>query len=147
MSAVAALSAALALGGMAFFSFVVAPLVFSRLPIETAGTLIRATFGHYYLYVIGTYLYVIGTAAVAALALLAVGAPWPAIAAMALVAALGVYARQSLMPEINRLRDAELAGDKAAGAGFAARHRVSVAINMVQLVLVTGVVAAQAWRP
>jgi hypothetical protein len=139
MSAVAALSAALALGGMAFFSFVVAPLVFSRLPIETAGTLIRATFGHY-------YLYVIGTAAVAALALLATSAPWAAVAAMALVALLGVYARQSLMPEINRLRDAELAGDKAAGAGFAARHRVSVAINTVQLVLVAGVVATQAWR-
>jgi hypothetical protein len=140
VSAVAALSAALALGGMAFFSFVVAPLVFSWLPADTAGTLIRATFGHY-------YLYVIGTAAVAALALLAVGASWAAVAAMALVAALGVYARQSLMPAINRFRDAELAGDAAAGAGFAARHRVSVAINMVQLTLVDGVVATQAWRP
>jgi hypothetical protein len=140
MSALASLSAALTLGGMAFFSFIVAPLVFSRLPAETAGTLIRATFAHY-------YLYVIATAALAALALLAAGTSWPPVAAMALVAALGVYARQSLMPQINRLRDAELAGDKAAGTGFAAKHRVSVAINLAQLVLVAGVVATQAWRP
>ena len=35
------------------------------------------------------------------------------------------------MPRINQLRDAELAGDAAAGARFAKLHRVSVIINMV----------------
>ena len=38
-----------------------------------------------------------------------------------------------MVPRINQLRDAELAGDTAAGARFATLHRVSVIINMVQL--------------
>jgi hypothetical protein len=38
-----------------------------------------------------------------------------------------------LVPQINQLRDAELAGDAAAGARFTTLHRVSVIINMVQL--------------
>ena len=37
------------------------------------------------------------------------------------------------MPRINQVRDAELAGDTAAGARFATLHRVSVIINMIQL--------------
>jgi hypothetical protein len=38
-----------------------------------------------------------------------------------------------LVPQINQLRDAELAGDAAAGARFTTLHRVSVIINMFQL--------------
>ena len=37
------------------------------------------------------------------------------------------------MPRINALRDAELAGDAAAGTRFARLHRASVSVNMVQL--------------
>jgi hypothetical protein len=43
-----------------------------------------------------------------------------------------VYARQSLMPTINRARDAELAGDSEAGARFTRLHRLSVLINGLQ---------------
>lgn len=55
--------------------------------------------------------------------------------ACALVAALFVYARQLLMPRINRARDRELAGDDTAGATFRQLHLQSVVINGLQLLL------------
>jgi len=36
-------------GGMTFFSTVMAPFVFTKLPLETAGPFIRAVFSWYYL--------------------------------------------------------------------------------------------------
>ena len=50
-----------------------------------------------------------------------------------LIALSTLWIRQSLVPRINQLRDAELTGDAAAGTRFAALHRMSVIINMVQL--------------
>ena len=56
-----------------------------------------------------------------------------AAAVCLLIAASTLWIRQQLVPHINQLRDAELAGDAAAGARFATLHRASVIINMVQL--------------
>jgi len=114
---------ALALGGMAFFSFLFSPLVFVKLPAETAGPFIRQVFPWYFLVIAGLF----------ALAVpLTLSAPGLAVL-MAGMAGLGLLNRQVLMPRINTLRDRELAGDTAAATGFHRLHRASVAINFVQL--------------
>lgn len=118
---------ALLFGGMVFFAAVVAPLVFTRLPAETAGTFIRAVFPFY-------YLYVLATSAVAAIAL-AFFDP-PAAACLAAVAAVTLWLRQGLMGHINALSDAARAGDEAARARFGRAHRLSVIVNMVQVLAV-----------
>lgn len=123
----ALLAAATLFGGMVSFSALFAPLVFLKLPAETAGRFIRAVFPWYYLFVI-----VAGAGA----ALLAVALAPRAAALLALVAAGGLVARQILMPAINRARDAELAGDARAGSRFAVLHRGSVVLNVAQMIAV-----------
>ena len=121
------LALALTFGGMTFFSGIMAPLVFTKLPIETAGTFIRQLFPWYYL--------TMGVTTVVALVGLALGTSGIASleAGLTALVLLGfVYARQSLMPMINRARDAELAGDSEAGARFTRLHRLSVLINGLQ---------------
>ena len=112
------------LGAMLFFAVGVAPTVFRALPIEEAGLFLRKLFPRYYLALI------VGSGVA--------GSLWISSAPMAaavcwLIALSTLWIRQSLVPRINQLRDAELAGDAAAGARFATLHRVSVIINMVQL--------------
>ena len=112
------------LGAMLFFAVGVAPTVFQALPIQEAGLFLRKLFPRYYLALI------VGSGVA--------GGLWISSAPMAaavcwLIAISTLWIRQSLVPRINQLRDAELAGDAAAGARFATLHRVSVIINMVQL--------------
>ncbi|MBK1629877.1 hypothetical protein CKO31_03795 [Thiohalocapsa halophila] len=118
---IAGFALALAFGGMTFFSAVMAPLVFTKLPFETAGGFIRQVFPWYYL-TIG------GVSVVAALALLFAGESLGALLA-ALVAVGFWLARQVLMPRINAARDA---GEDAT---FNRLHRVSVVINGAQWLL------------
>ncbi len=120
-------------GAMVYFAGGVAPLIFTRLPADQAGRFVRALFPVY-------YLWVLICAAAAALAL-ATLRPFDA-AAMALVAAAAVWLRQGLMPKINRLSDAAQAGDAAAKPGFDAAHRLSVIVNIGQM-LVAAVVLAR----
>lgn len=122
-------ASAFLLGGMTLFSALVAPLVFMRLPAETAGRFIRALFPWY-------YLYILMFSGIASLALVLDPTRPLALLGMVVVFALGAYARQVLMPELNRLRDAADQGDTAAGHGFAAKHQRSVIINGVQWLLV-----------
>lgn len=122
---VAAFALALQLGGMVFFAAVVAPLVFTRLPPEHAGGFIRAVFPFY-------YLYLIGTSVLAAVPLAFADAY--AAGAMAVSAAVTVWLRQGLMPRINALSDAGRAGNTGAKRRFDRSHRLSVIINMVQLI-------------
>lgn len=124
LSATALLALALLLGGMAFFAAAIAPLVFTRLPAEHAGRFIRQVFPVY-------YLWVLGCAAAAAVALLPIR-PWDALAAT-LLAGATVWLRQGLMPRINALSDAAQAGDKAAKRGFDRAHRLSVLVNLAQM--------------
>ena len=111
-------------GGMILYSFGFAPLVFTKLPVAQAGTLLREAFPFY-------YLFVIGVAIVAALAFVALDglSAW----LMGIVVVLGVAARQLLMPAINRASDARAAGDASAKGRFARLHGLSVVINFVQL--------------
>jgi hypothetical protein len=116
------------LGGMVFFPSVVAPVVFMSLPEAQAGVFLRAMFPRYYVFMIvlslaGSVMYQLSEGAVvsvAALVCLGVG-----------LSTLWVH--QSLLPRINAARDAQLAGDVKASEAFDRRHKLSVAINIVQL--------------
>jgi len=123
----AGLALALTFGGITFFSAVIAPLVFTKLEIETAGAFIREVFPWYYLTMGGTTL-------IALLLLLpgiGSGSGWSA--ALCVVAFAGfVFARQVLMPRINRVRDAQRAGDPIASRRFKRLHGMSVMINAAQ---------------
>ncbi|MGL5114512.1 MAG: DUF4149 domain-containing protein [Beijerinckiaceae bacterium] len=119
MIAIAALlSTALLFGGMTLYSFGFAPLVFTALPADVAGKLLRRAFPHYYLFVL----------AIAALAALFL---WPrdvlSCALMAGTALVAIIARQMLMPAINSARDT------GAKQTFDRLHGLSVALNMAQL--------------
>ena len=128
------------LGGMLFFPSVVAPVVFKALPEEQAGTFLRAMFPRYYSFII-----VLGVAACVSYALAESGsggsvlAPTVGITGLLVVSTLWV--KQSLLPKINAARDAELAGDASAGASFNTMHRLSVVINMVQLLVLLAIAA------
>ena len=89
MTILALLVSALIFGGMVVYSFGFAAFVFTALPAETAGPLIRRAFPHYYIFVI-----VAGAVAAALLV------PLDLIAAalMATIALVTIPTRQILMP-------------------------------------------------
>ena len=128
------------LGGMLFFPSVVAPVVFKALPEEQAGAFLRAMFPRYYSFII-----LLGVAACVSYALAESGrggsvlAPTVGITGLVVVSTLWV--KQSLLPKINAARDAELAGDASAVASFNTMHRLSVVINMVQLLALLAIAA------
>jgi len=119
-------------GGMLLYSFGFAPLLFSKLPVQQAGTLLREAFPFY-------YLFVIVVALVAGLVLLGTDALSAWLMFITLV--IGVVARQLLMPAINRASDARAAGDGTAAGTFKRMHGLSVVLNFVQLVAVGTVLA------
>ena len=111
-------------GAMAFFSGVVAPLVFVKLDGASAGRFLRGIFPWYYLVIV----------LLSVLALASFLAIDPVDAAiMAFVAFGALVSRQILMPRINYHRDLMLAGDAAAEKSFSRLHSLSVWINGVQL--------------
>ena len=127
-------------GGMVFFAFVYAPLIFIKLEAETAGRFIRQVFPIYYL-AMGI------TSGVAATAL-ALGTTHGQsdITALACVCAGFWVARQWLMPAINRTRDAHLSEDANANVRFKRLHGLSVLINAVQLFTVLVVLVRFGWQ-
>jgi hypothetical protein len=120
ISALALLSVALLFGGMVLYSFGFAAFLFTALPAETAGPVIRRAFPHF-------YLFVIGCAGLSA-ALLWHRDPLGA-GVMAMVAASTLPTRQVLMPAINR------ATDDGARDRFKWLHGASVAITLAHIVL------------
>ncbi|MEM9168180.1 MAG: DUF4149 domain-containing protein [Pseudomonadota bacterium] len=137
ISAVFGLSLAVLVGGMTFFPAVVAPRVFKTLDADAASRFLRDLFPGY-------YAFIILASGIAALA--AIGLDWRYAAALALIAATTAPIRQVLTPQLNRWRDAELAGDAAAGARFKRGHRLSVLVNIAQLVTALGVLVHWAVR-
>ena len=115
---VAVLITALLFGGMTLYSFGFAAFLFTVLPAETAGSVLRRAFPHFYLFVIVT-------------AALASAFLWPhdplASALMALVAITTVPARQTLMPAINRATDGGLR------RRFKWLHGLSVVITLAHI--------------
>ncbi len=125
----------LLLGGMLFFPIVVAPVIFMSLPEAQAGIFLRAMFPRYCVFMIVLSL------VASAMYQLSEGA----VVSVAALVCLGVglstlWVRQGLLPRINAARDAQLAGDANAGEAFDRGHKLSVAINIVQLVLLVALV-------
>ena len=122
--AAAPLSLGLLLGGMGFFSFIIAPTAFRALSPEDAAAFVRRLFPTYYLYI----------ALTAGLACVGLVGKEPYMSVLMLtVAGVAMICRQVLTPAINRARDRELSGDDAAGRRFALLHRGSVALNFAML--------------
>jgi hypothetical protein len=120
-------------GGMLFFAFVYAPMIFVRLPAETAGSFIRGVFPVYYR-VMG------GTSVLAGVLLL----PDPESVVMLAISAVFLLVMLVLMPRINAARDASVgtaaAKDAAPAAKrFASLHRLSVIVNFAQMLVVLAV--------
>jgi len=115
---IALLLSALLFGGMSFFSFGFAPVLFKQLPMEQVRPLLRGTFPYYYLSVI----------ALAAVTAMAAVFTDRVSATLVLVVALStIYARQILMHQINAATDR---GDKAA---FGRLHGLSVVLQLAQI--------------
>lgn len=105
-------------GGMVLYSFGFAGFVFSALPAETAGPLIRRAFPHF-------YLFCLACAALAGVLALTVDpvSGWILFA----IALTVVPTRQILMPAINRATDA---GQKTR---FKLLHSVSVVVTLLHI--------------
>ena len=122
-----AISVATLFGSMAFFSCVIAPLIFIELDAVTAGRFIRRVFPSYYVVV----------AVLSLIATLSFAATLPIDAVIMGFVFAGAYiSRQILMPRINRRRDAMVQDDVAAEVSFHRLHRLSVLINVAQIIAV-----------
>jgi hypothetical protein len=131
MLTAALLTTALLFGGMVLFSFGFAAFLFTALPPDVAGPAIRRAFPHF-------YLFVIGTAAIAAGLIVAVDPL--AAGLLATIAATTLPTRQILMPAINRATDA------GARARFNTLHGLSVLITLGHIGLAGFVLARFAGR-
>lgn len=116
----ATLLAATLLGGMVFFSFGFAPVLFKQLPSDQVRPILRGTFPYYYAAVI--FLSAATTIAASFIA------ATPALLCGAIFLST-IYARQILMPQINAASDAE---DKKK---FGQLHGLSVVIQLIQIAL------------
>ena len=131
------MAAATVFGSMAFFSFVVAPLIFVKLDASNAALFVRGIFPWYYA--------VIAILSLIAAVALAVLRPAEAV----LLAAVGVgsvVSRQLLMPRINHHRDRMQLGDSEAAQVFNRLHKLSVWINGGQLAMAFAVLLLLAIR-
>jgi uncharacterized membrane protein len=124
------LALALLIGGMVFFAAIVAPNVFTRLPMAQAGPFIRALFPWY-------YRYLALTSALCAASLIPLRPIDAAI--MALATLITLWLMLGLMPALNRQSDLAQAGDTHAKSNFDRGHRVSVIVNILQLAAAIGV--------
>lgn len=120
--------ASMILGAMLFFSAVIAPVTFTKIPIEHAGALIRAVFPWYYV--------VLGS--IAALTVL-VAPTVTQKALLGLVAAGLLGARFIAIPVINAARDAGQGGDAQAQARFDTWHQATVVLNGLEIVALIAV--------
>lgn len=118
MEIITLLITATLLGGMVFYSFGFAPVLFAQLPSEQVRPILRGTFPYYYLAVIGVS------------ALATVAAFTQSLTAGLILGAIlisTIYARQILMGQINAATDA---GNKKR---FGALHGLSVVIQLIQI--------------
>lgn len=118
MSTTALLLSACLFGGMSFFSFGFAPVLFKQLPVAQVRPLLRGTFPYYYLAIIGFALLA---------ALVAIPSSILAAVLLGLIFISTVAARQLLMPAINRATDTN---DKKR---FNLLHGLSVLVQLIQI--------------
>jgi hypothetical protein len=118
-------------GAMLFFGAVIAPAVFRTLGEAEARALMRVIFPRYYL--------VLGAVCLGAALVAAVGGRFDAGLVLCVVAAGFGYARQSMLPRLNAMKDKALTGDEQAETDFERAHRMSTTLNMVQLLALLAV--------
>ena len=118
MTTFALLMTAMLFGGMTFFSFGFAPVLFKQLPMDKVRPLLRGTFPYY-------FLAVSGLSAVATAAVLAVSGRATIVLGVILIAT--IYVRQILMPQINA------ATDRDDQPMFKRLHGLSVVIQIIQI--------------
>ncbi len=126
MLTLALLMTAILFGGMILYSFGFAAFLFTTLPPDVAGPTIRRAFPHFYVFVMGTA----GIAAALLLATDSIGA-----GLVALIALTTIPTRQLLMPAINR------ATDSGAKQRFQWLHGLSVMITLAHIGLAGYVLA------
>lgn len=124
MPELSALLASASLGSMLFFSTVIAPTVFQVLDKRAAGQFLRNMFPKYF----------VVNGLIALFAAVLAFRPLES-ALLALCAALMIGVRQFVIPIINHARDAMLTGDIAAKTRFDGWHRVSVVVNLIEMIL------------
>jgi len=119
------------LGGMVFFTAIVAPVVFKVLPIAEAGKLVSGIFPRFY--ILG---YIAGVIGLVLAIYFAVERPprlWWSLSAVALAAALGLtlYTGAIVRPQVDALRSVveEQNPDPARRAEFDRLHHLSVMLS------------------
>jgi hypothetical protein len=132
-------------GGIVFFSFIVAPVIFRVLGGESGGRFVRALFPRYYLWnaILGAVAlpaFVAGPLAFPEYRGIAVGVQSAILLGCILIM---LYGANSLVPQINRARDA----GPTAQERFERLHRRSVILNAVAMVSGIGLLVAFACRP
>ena len=115
----ALLTTSLLFGGMTLYAFGFAAFIFKALPAETAGPLIRRAFPHFYLFVFIT----------SGVATITVGflSDWLTTILLFIVASTTVFARQVLMPAVNKATDAQK------NIRFKILHGLAVAITLTHI--------------
>ena len=127
---------ALLFGSMLFFAAIVTPAAFKALDKEHSGQYLQVLFPRFY-----TWGIVLSILTVISATLIS----WVVAAPMVLVALSFAYARQWLMPKINRYRIPARNGDAQAQQIFKQLHGSSVLIHLAQMgLLLIGFVLA--WR-
>lgn len=119
VSQAALLLTAVLFGGSILYSFGFAAFVFTNLPAETGGPLIRKAFPHF-------YLFVLATSAIAAT--LCATSDVVSGVILATIAVTTLVARQILMPAVNA------ATDQGAARHFKVLHSLSVLITLAHIV-------------
>lgn len=131
------LSLACWLGGMIFFTSVIAPVVFKVLPISEAGKIVSAVFPRYYIlgYVSGIIAFILAVYFAVTLA----PRLWWSLAALGLLIALALtfYAGAVVRPKVDAIRTVteETNPDPARRSEFDRLHRLSVMLNGGVMVL------------
>ena len=115
----ALLTTSLLFGGITLYAFGFAAFIFKALPAETAGPLIRRAFPHFYLFVFIT----------SGVATITVGfsSDWLTTTLLFIIASSTVFARQVLMPAVNKATDAQK------NIRFKILHGLAVAITATHI--------------
>lgn len=126
LSNLATITAGILFGAMVFFPSVVAPNVFRALSEKDGGAFLRQLFPAYYIFIIVFSALTAGFSY--AQPIIALG--------FASVAVSTILVRQLLVPQLNTWRDEGKAGDALALKQFDKGHRLSVIINLLQMLFV-----------
>src|SRR4051812_24036735 len=139
------LALAAMVGGIVFFSFIVAPVIFRVLGAESGGRFVRALFPRYYLWnaILGAVAlpaFVAGPLCFPEYRGIRVGIQAAVLLGCILIM---LYGGNSLVPQINRARDA----GPSSHDRFERLHRRSVFLNFAAMVAGIGLLIAFACRP